>query len=75
MGVGTVELPFKMAPFPPGEVSELLVNQPLSESLLCLLTATVTGSGVGGSDRKVTKKVKRETAETAGDCCSTKVID
>lgn len=32
MGLGTVEQPFKMAPFPLGEVLESVVNQALSES-------------------------------------------
>lgn len=55
-GFGPVEKPFKMnlttdGPISPGEVSESLVNQPLSESPLCLFTVTtVTGSGVGGAD-------------------------
>lgn len=62
MGVGPVKQPFKRnlttdGPISPGEVSESLVNQPLSGSPLCLFTATtVTGSGVGGADKKATKK-------------------
>lgn len=56
------------APYPPpptlisqGRVSESLVNQLLSESPLCLFTAaTVTGSGVGGADRKQKKRSKRK---------------
>lgn len=63
-----------------GEVSESLVSQPLSESLLCLFTAaTVTGSWVGGVDKHTHTqkkgKVKREATETAGGCCSAEVID
>lgn len=56
-----------------GEVSESLVSQPLSESLLCLFTAaTVTGSWVGGVDKRAQKK---EAPEPAGGCCSAEVID
>lgn len=66
-------------PISPGEVSESLVNQPLSESPLCLFTATtVTVQEVGRccvGKKSKEKKVKREASEAAGGCCSTEVID
>lgn len=40
-----------LRPYSPGDVSESLVNQSLSDSLLCLLTATLTGSVVGCADK------------------------